>query len=82
MMDIKILGSGCEDCRRLEEAVRTAVYDSALNARIELVSDRREIARHRVLRTPALVIDGEVVLSGRVPGSPELQAMLAIAPAC
>ena len=81
-MRIKILGSGCEKCQRLEQAVRTAVHDSALDATLERVTDPREIARYRIIRTPALVVDDRVVLSDRVPGSAELQALLAVAPAC
>lgn len=81
MVTIKVLGSGCKNCHRLEDAVRTAVHDSALNATVEMVTDAREIARYGVMRTPALVVDDRVVLSGRVPGSAELQALLAGAPA-
>jgi small redox-active disulfide protein 2 len=80
MIAVKILGSGA-DCQRLEEAVRTAVHDSALNASVEMVTDPREFARYGVMRTPAVVVDGRVVVSGRVPGSAELQALLAVAPA-
>lgn len=81
-MRIKILGSGCEKCQRLEKAVRTAVYDSALDATVELVTDPRVIARYGVIRTPALVVNEQVVVSDRVPGSAELQALFAVAPAC
>ncbi len=58
----------------------TAEHD-ADTATIETVTDRREIARYGVRVTPALVVDQRVVVSGRVPTSAELQAMLAVAPA-
>ena len=75
-MDIKILGSGCDNCRRLEAATREAVERLHLDATFEKVTDPGEIASWGVMRTPALVVDDEVVLSGRVPTAASVEALL------
>lgn len=66
-MDIKILGSGCAKCHALETTTRTASEQLGLDARFENVTDPIEIASWGVMTTPALVVDDEVVMSGRVP---------------
>lgn len=79
-MIIKILGTGCKSCERLERATRQALTDLALEGiAIEKVTDPMEIARFGVMRTPALVVDGQVVVAERVPTSAELQALLSAA---
>ena len=75
-MDIKILGSGCDNCRRLEAATREAVDRLGVAATYEKVTDAAEIASWGVMRTPALVVDDEVVLSGRVPTSDVVEELL------
>jgi small redox-active disulfide protein 2 len=65
-MDIKILGSGCAKCEKLEAVARDAVADLGLDADFDKVTDPAEIAEWGVMATPALVIDDEVVSSGRV----------------
>ncbi|HEU4511478.1 MAG TPA: thioredoxin family protein [Nocardioidaceae bacterium] len=80
-MIIKILGTDTRTNEALERAVRQAVHDLTLHATIETVTDRREIARFGVRSMPALVVAERVVVSGRVPTSAELQALLAVAPA-
>lgn len=76
-MDIKILGSGCVNCKNLEAVTRTALADLGLAADIEKVTDPVEIAAWGVMSTPALVIDDEVVLSGRVPPVDQIKLLLA-----
>lgn len=76
-MDIKILGSGCANCQRLEAATHVAVDQLGLDATFEKVTDPGEIASWGVMRTPALVIDDQVVLSGRVPSADDLKKLLA-----
>lgn len=76
-MDIKILGPGCVNCTNLERATRTALGDLGLEAEIEKVTDPGEIVSWGVMSTPALVIDDEVVLSGRVPSADQVQQLLA-----
>jgi len=75
-MDIKILGSGCSKCRTLERLTHDAVDELGLDADFEKVTDPGEIASWGVMSTPALVIDDEVVLSGRVPTSDDLKRLL------
>lgn len=76
-MDIKILGSGCAKCERLEAAARAAVDDLGVQAEFDHVTDPAEIASWGVMATPALVVDDEVVLSGRVPSTEDVKDLLA-----
>ena len=76
-MDIKILGSGCVSCRNLEALTRTALDELGLEVDIDKVTDPGEIASWGVMSTPALVIDDEVVLSGRIPSPAQLTQMIA-----
>lgn len=75
-MDIKVLGSGCAKCNQLEEAVKQAVAGAGLDAEIEKVTDIARIMGYGVMTTPALVVDGEVRVAGRVPSADELVALL------
>ncbi len=76
-MIVKILGSGCVNCRTLEENTRTALADLGMSADVEHVTDVGQIAGYGVTRTPGLVVDEEVVLSGRVPTAAQLRDLLA-----
>ena len=76
-MIIKVLGSGCANCQNLEHATRAALAELDLDAEVEHVTDPGEIASYGVMRTPALVIDEDVVLSGRVPTTATVTALLA-----
>ena len=76
-MDIKILGSGCANCRNLEAVTRRALAELALDAEIDEVTDPAAIASWGVMSTPALVIDDDVVLVGRVPKLDDLKALIA-----
>ena len=80
-MIVKILGSGCKNCLRLERATRQALEDSGLVATVEKVTDYPTIVGYGVLSTPALVIDERVVVAGRVPSIPEIRELLAATPA-
>ncbi|HSJ20102.1 MAG TPA: thioredoxin family protein [Nocardioidaceae bacterium] len=80
-MIVKILGPGCKNCVALERVTRQAVDDLGLVATVGKVTDYREIVGYGVMSTPALVVDGRVVVSGRVPTVAEIQALLATAPA-
>ena len=66
-MEIKILGSGCDKCQRLEAVTRAAAVELGIDPHLEKVTDPAEIAAWGVMATPALVVDEQVVLSGRVP---------------
>ena len=76
-MDIKILGSGCAKCQTLERVTHEAVDQLGLEAEFEKVTDPGEIASWGVMATPALVIDDEVVVSGRVPSADDIKRLLA-----
>lgn len=75
-MEIKVLGTGCAKCKALEKATRKAVEELNLDAGIEKVEDIQKIMEYAVMRTPALVIDGKVVLSGQVPRVSQLKEIL------
>ncbi|MCU0301151.1 MAG: thioredoxin family protein [Candidatus Nanopelagicales bacterium] len=76
-MLIKILGPGCKNCANLEKATRQAVGDLGLEATIEKVTDYGQIASYGVMKTPGLVVDEQVLVSGRVPSADEIAALLA-----
>ena len=76
-MLIKVLGPGCANCVNLERATRQAVADLGIDAEIEKVVDFPTIVAYGVMATPALVVDEEVVLSGRVPTAAQVREILA-----
>ncbi|MCC4115715.1 thioredoxin family protein [Aromatoleum toluclasticum] len=67
MVNIKVLGPGCANCRKLEEVAREAVASLGVQAEINKVTDMNEIIAYDVLKTPGLVINGKLVSSGRIP---------------
>ena len=75
-MEIKVLGMGCPKCETLEKNVRAAVEELGIDATIEKVKDMNKIVEYGVMQTPALVVDGEVKLMGKVPGVRELKQYL------
>lgn len=75
-MDIKVLGTGCAKCKSLEKAVREVVEQNKLTATITKVEDIVEIMKFNVMTTPALVVDGKIVVKGRVPSNSELKDIL------
>ncbi len=75
-MKIQIAGPGCMNCRTTEQRVINTCAELDLAADISHVTDWNEMARLGVLRTPAVVIDGEIVVMGRVPSSAELKELI------
>jgi len=75
-MDIKVLGTGCPKCKALEKAVINSLSVLNIEADVSKVEDIMQIMQYGVMRTPALVIDGKVVLSGRLPNDKELKSLL------
>ncbi|PKQ30258.1 MAG: hypothetical protein CVT60_01260 [Actinobacteria bacterium HGW-Actinobacteria-10] len=75
-MEIKILGSGCVKCNEMERVTRQAVAEAGLDATVEHVSEFTEIMAYGVMSTPALVVDGQVRLTGRVPKVADMIALL------
>lgn len=75
-MKIKILGSGCTNCVRLEENTRQAVKELELSAEIEHIYDMTDIISYGVMSMPSLVVNEKVVLSGKVPSTEEIKIFL------
>lgn len=75
-MKVEILGSGCTKCKTLEEIVREVVEESELDVEITKVTDINKIIEYGVMLTPGLVIDGEVIVSGRLPSKSEIELFL------
>lgn len=75
-MIIKVLGKGCKTCRKLEETARQAATELELDYSIEKVTDINDIADYGVLRTPALVVDENVVLEGKLVGVEDVKKLL------
>lgn len=75
-MEIKVLGTGCAKCRSLEKATAEVVKELGLDASISKEEDIIKIMQYGVMRTPGLVIDEKVVLSGRLPSHQELKTLL------
>ena len=78
-MEIKVLGSGCSNCKRLYAEVEKAVAQTGQPATITKVESMEEIASSGILRTPGLVIDGKIVSTGRIPGASEIATMITTA---
>ena len=75
-MEIKILGTGCPKCKSLEKATREVVAQNNIDATITKVEDIIEIMNFNVMTTPALVVNGKVVVKGRIPSNDELKQIL------
>jgi len=75
-MKIKVLGTGCPKCMKLEAMVKTAVNKLGLDAEITHITDIDKILSYDVMMTPALVVDGFVKLSGKLPSETALEKLL------
>lgn len=71
-MEIKVLGPGCAKCKTTEKAVKEAVQSSGKDIKVTKVDDIVEIMNYGVMRTPAIVVNEKVVISGKVPTQKEL----------
>lgn len=67
MLQVKVLGSGCANCQRLERETRSALDTATIDYELIKVTDYADIASYGVMHTPALVINEEVVSSGKIP---------------
>lgn len=72
MLSIKVLGPGCENCKKVEALARKVVETLGLDAKIEKVTGRTEIMKYQILSTPGLVINEKVVCAGRIPSEAEV----------
>ena len=75
-MKIEILGTGCANCKKTEKIVRQAVEETGLTIEIEKVEDMDKIIDRGVMMTPAVVIDGEVKIVGRVPTKEDIKQLI------
>ena len=78
-MEIKVLGTGCAKCKKLYAEAEKAVAASGLPSSLEKVEKIDEIMKYGVMVTPALVVDGEVKSSGRIPSTTEIVSWLSAA---
>ncbi|MGQ9834354.1 MAG: thioredoxin family protein [Candidatus Villigracilaceae bacterium] len=76
MSNIKILGSGCANCKRLEQNIRALAARHNLELEIEKVTDYAEIMKWPILSTPGLVVEGKLVSAGIIPNDQRLLEML------
>ncbi len=72
MLIVKVLGSGCENCKKVEGLARKVILSMGLNAQVVKVMDWMEIKKYPILGTPGLVINEKVVCAGRVPSEAEV----------
>jgi small redox-active disulfide protein 2 len=77
MTTLQILGSGCANCVRLANNVEAAAKELGMDFKLEKVTDIQSIVRAGVMKTPALVVDGQVKFYGRVPNVDEIKTILA-----
>jgi len=76
MKKVEVLGPGCPKCQELMKRTEQAVREMGLECQVEKVSDIMKITTYGVMMTPALVVDGEVVLVGKVPESEDIKKLL------
>ncbi|OIN88559.1 MAG: thioredoxin family protein [Anaerolineae bacterium CG1_02_58_13] len=76
MLTIKVLGSGCANCKRLEQIARKVVEDMSMQAEIIKVTDYNDIMAYNVMSTPGLVINEKLVSYGRIPTPAEVTTFL------
>jgi small redox-active disulfide protein 2 len=70
--EIKILGTGCSKCKKTLDIVTEIITENNIEATIEKIEDITEIIKHNVMSTPAVVVDGNIVIKGRIPTKTEL----------
>jgi small redox-active disulfide protein 2 len=76
MLTIKVLGSGCANCKKLEALTRKVVSEKGIEAEIVKVTDYAEIMKYPILSTPGLVVNEKLVSAGRIPAESEILSWL------
>lgn len=77
MLTIKVLGPGCDNCKKVESVARSAAAQLGIQAEVIKVTDWTEIKKYPILATPGLVINEKLVCGGRIPTAPEVTTWLA-----
>lgn len=77
MLSVKVLGSGCANCLKLEQLVRQVTDELGMEAAVEKVTDFATILHYGVMKTPGLVVNERLLVSGRVPPLDEVRQLLA-----
>jgi len=77
MLTIKVLGSGCPNCKKVEAIARQAVSGLGVEADVVKVTDYNQISAYNILSTPGLVINEKVVCAGRIPTPAEVTTWIA-----
>jgi len=75
-MDIKILGTGCAKCEQTEKLVKEVLVETGVTAQVEKVADIKSITKYGVMLTPAVVVDGEVKIVGKIPKKEDIKSWL------
>lgn len=75
-MKIEVLGPGCPRCQATEKNAKKAIEELGLDAKLTKVTDVVEISKRKVLSTPALLVDGEIKVSGKIPTVEEVKKIL------
>ena len=75
-MEIKILGTGCANCKTLENRVKKVINDNKIQANIIKVEDIEDIMAYNIMSTPGLVVNEQVISKGRVPSEKEIKELL------
>jgi len=78
-VSIKVLGTGCPNCRKVEAIAREAVAELGVDATVEKVTDIRAIMGYGIMSTPGLVVEGKVVSAGRIPSKAEVTSWITTA---
>jgi len=76
MLTIKVLGSGCANCKKLEALTRQAVSKLGIEAEVIKVTEYPEIMKYNIMSTPGLVVNAKVVSAGRIPSEAEITTFL------
>lgn len=77
-MKLEILGSGCAKCHKLEEITKEAVKELGIDAEVAKVQDIKAIMAYGVMTTPALVVNGEVKVAGKIPSIKEIKKWISV----
>jgi small redox-active disulfide protein 2 len=76
MLTIKVLGSGCANCKRVEQIARKVVEEMSLEAEVIKVTDYTDIMAYNIMSTPGLVVNEKLVSAGRIPSEAEITTFL------